>query len=333
MQSDDAAARLMLERWIRALNGAAEAEDPTGVSRGSPRAEALNNMVGMSVTHSAPRHLLEMTIPPLIHHVRAYISSGGSAGGHGGISEHDAATILGILVNYASPCLRGDHLARDLSNRMAEKGIVEATLYGILDSPAFPKLTKDAAFLIRNMTQMIPVEPVWIPPLIRQLERTEEGDLTIVAFLLNALLNSVESHQPPESAEANRNTICGIILCFQCGKQQPTLSKCSRCKVAQYCSKHCQKLHWKQCGHKSRCMAPTASAAAAMAKPRPSNGLALLVGIMRRHVDNSDIQFLFFITCSSAMVALVVHPQRSFPWLPRPTPCANLPLSTREECK
>ena len=39
--------------------------------------------------------------------------------------------------------------------------------------------------------------------------------------------------------------------CFRCGKENCNL-KCANCKVARYCSKECQKLHWKH--HKKVCV-------------------------------------------------------------------------------
>lgn len=41
-------------------------------------------------------------------------------------------------------------------------------------------------------------------------------------------------------------------LCEADGVEMRLLMKCSRCKRAQYCSKDCQRQHWKQ-GHKSEC--------------------------------------------------------------------------------
>jgi hypothetical protein len=42
--------------------------------------------------------------------------------------------------------------------------------------------------------------------------------------------------------------------CWNCGKsnQITTLQQCSRCKVAKYCGKQCQKEDWKS-GHKNDC--------------------------------------------------------------------------------
>ena len=40
-------------------------------------------------------------------------------------------------------------------------------------------------------------------------------------------------------------------LCSNCSKEGGTLSKCSACKRASYCSKECQKQHWNE--HKKTC--------------------------------------------------------------------------------
>ena len=49
--------------------------------------------------------------------------------------------------------------------------------------------------------------------------------------------------------------------CFLCQKEgrSPPLRKCSQCEVAYYCSKSCQRSHWKK--HKSACIAAVAAKA------------------------------------------------------------------------
>ena len=42
--------------------------------------------------------------------------------------------------------------------------------------------------------------------------------------------------------------------CSFCGEQEMDLLRCGRCKSVFYCSKVCQKQHWKK-GHKERCKA------------------------------------------------------------------------------
>lgn len=48
------------------------------------------------------------------------------------------------------------------------------------------------------------------------------------------------------------------MVCLDCGKHEIELEKgeklkvCSKCKKAAYCSKECQKFHWKR-AHKTDC--------------------------------------------------------------------------------
>ena len=46
-----------------------------------------------------------------------------------------------------------------------------------------------------------------------------------------------------------------MFTCFQCGKEgpNPPLRRCSQCEIAYYCSKTCQRGHWKK--HKAACIA------------------------------------------------------------------------------
>ena len=42
-------------------------------------------------------------------------------------------------------------------------------------------------------------------------------------------------------------------MCCSCGDEGENLQTCSRCKCAFYCSKDCQRSHWKSGGHKIKC--------------------------------------------------------------------------------
>jgi hypothetical protein len=42
------------------------------------------------------------------------------------------------------------------------------------------------------------------------------------------------------------------VVCSQCGKCSAP-HQCSQCKVAKYCSRECQRTHWKKGGHKKAC--------------------------------------------------------------------------------
>ena len=52
-----------------------------------------------------------------------------------------------------------------------------------------------------------------------------------------------------------------LFTCFQCGKEgrSPPLRRCSQCEIAYYCSKTCQRGHWKK--HKAACIAAVAAKA------------------------------------------------------------------------
>ena len=52
-----------------------------------------------------------------------------------------------------------------------------------------------------------------------------------------------------------------LFRCFLCQKEgrSPPLRRCSQCEVAYYCSKTCQRGHWKK--HKPACIATVATKA------------------------------------------------------------------------
>ena len=52
-----------------------------------------------------------------------------------------------------------------------------------------------------------------------------------------------------------------LFTCFLCGKEgrSPPLRRCSQCEIAYYCSKACQRGHWKK--HKAACIAAVAAKA------------------------------------------------------------------------
>ena len=52
-----------------------------------------------------------------------------------------------------------------------------------------------------------------------------------------------------------------LFRCFLCQKEgrSPPLRRCSQCEVAYYCSKTCQRGHWKK--HKAACIAAVAAKA------------------------------------------------------------------------
>lgn len=47
-------------------------------------------------------------------------------------------------------------------------------------------------------------------------------------------------------------------VCSFCEEESPDLLKCSRCKEVYYCSRDCQRGHWRE-GHREDCKDETAS--------------------------------------------------------------------------
>jgi len=68
--------------------------------------------------------------------------------------------------------------------------------------------------------------------------------------------------QPVHKAKV-KDTTKSHECCLKCGKTNAKMNVCSKCKVAKYCSKDCQKSHWKQ--HKSTCTPPEAKDGAEVA--------------------------------------------------------------------
>ena len=56
-----------------------------------------------------------------------------------------------------------------------------------------------------------------------------------------------------QPTNANRYTLHTIMSCDQCLLPKGHTYKCSRCCLARYCSKRCQKIAWKS-GHRGKCM-------------------------------------------------------------------------------
>ena len=63
--------------------------------------------------------------------------------------------------------------------------------------------------------------------------------------------------------QAGTKPVLGVDLfrCFLCQRegQSPPLRRCSQCEIAFYCSKECQRGHWKT--HKAACVAAVAAKA------------------------------------------------------------------------
>jgi len=70
-----------------------------------------------------------------------------------------------------------------------------------------------------------------------------------------------KSKKGPNSKKPQPVKWVDLFTCFLCGKEgrSPPLRRCSQCEIAYYCSKTCQKGHWKQ--HKAACIAAVAAKA------------------------------------------------------------------------
>ena len=66
-----------------------------------------------------------------------------------------------------------------------------------------------------------------------------------------------------KTKQAGTKPVLGVDLfrCFLCQRegQSPPLRRCSQCEIAFYCSKDCQRGHWKT--HKAACVAAVAAKA------------------------------------------------------------------------
>ena len=74
-------------------------------------------------------------------------------------------------------------------------------------------------------------------------------------------MNKLGKNKKPGSDKIQPVKWVDLFTCFLCGKEgrSPPLRRCSQCEIAYYCSKTCQKGHWKQ--HKAACIAAVAAKA------------------------------------------------------------------------
>jgi hypothetical protein len=79
------------------------------------------------------------------------------------------------------------------------------------------------------------------------------GDNSKMTFLVKVMTKELEAAGCPP------DRMClwvGRGVCHNCQedrKEQEQLLKCGACKKVFYCSKECQKIHWKQGGHREEC--------------------------------------------------------------------------------
>ena len=73
-----------------------------------------------------------------------------------------------------------------------------------------------------------------------------------------------------KTKQAGTKPVLGVDLfrCFLCQREgrSPPLRRCSQCEIAFYCSKECQRGHWKT--HKAACVAAVAAKAQDAARQR-----------------------------------------------------------------
>ena len=73
-----------------------------------------------------------------------------------------------------------------------------------------------------------------------------------------------------KTKQAGTKPVLGVDLfrCFLCQREgrSPPLRRCSQCEIAFYCSKECQRGHWKT--HKAACVASVAAEAEDAARQR-----------------------------------------------------------------
>ena len=81
-------------------------------------------------------------------------------------------------------------------------------------------------------------------------------------------VNKLGKNKKPGSDKIQPAKWVDLLTCFLCGKEgrSPPLRRCSQCEIAYYCSKTCQRGHWKK--HKAACIAAVAAKADDAARQR-----------------------------------------------------------------
>ena len=67
---------------------------------------------------------------------------------------------------------------------------------------------------------------------------------------LDAMIDGLNSTMPDFST---KNKVLNWHSCRVCGESLRPLKLCSMCKSVHYCSRECQKLDWRDGGHKDEC--------------------------------------------------------------------------------
>lgn len=101
----------------------------------------------------------------------------------------------------------------------------------------------------------------WMPLALHAQFRGEIAD--DIQSVNEAAACSPEQAMTPVLDAPHVRQFSSIPRCSGCGRQATSLKKCSRCRVAAYCSRACQVQHWKKGGHKQQCAQLAAGSAGA----------------------------------------------------------------------
>lgn len=124
-----------------------------------------------------------------------------------------------------------------------------------------PKLTVPGYSLLSIKIETVssevdPAEPVSIlyikqdAPVNEEVHAANAEDSAIINIL--KVLDGDLTGKKPIQSTASASKKCGN--CLKPKEDNTTLMVCSRCRMAKYCSKECQKGHWSQ--HKKACSKP-----------------------------------------------------------------------------
>ena len=86
------------------------------------------------------------------------------------------------------------------------------------------------------------------PPSKQHIPGIDEETAKAIIQMFQMLIFVLPHH--PDMGEIVDGVLVGNE-CGNCGKELDTIKRCSRCKKTKYCSKECQRAHWKV--HKQKC--------------------------------------------------------------------------------